>query len=393
MPDPSQIHGRAIPAPELPNGTVTVRVVREALGNNIVGQEVRLTAPGPTTRTVKTDDQGRATFAGLPQVAGTRAEATVDGERLTSEPFSVPPSGGLRVILVAGLAQAAARRQQEEAAAAAAPPVRGAVVFGMDSRVLMELRDDTLSVFYVLDILNNARTRVDIGGPLIIDLPTGAAGAATLEGSSPTATVSGDRVTVTGPFAPGSTSVQVGFQLRFDRPDVTVQQAWPAAMEQVTVALEKVGAVTMTSPQFSGVREVQSDNGTPFLLASGPALPAGGALTLNLSNLPVHNRTPRVVALGIAGLIVAVGGWMAFAARSKEQDARRRLVGRRDTLLGELAALEERRRRRGGAAGPPEHDARYAARRQRLISELEQIYGELDDQGAGPQGGGEDVAA
>ena len=43
MPDPSLIHGRALPAPELPAGTVTVRVVREAIGNNVVGQEVRLT--------------------------------------------------------------------------------------------------------------------------------------------------------------------------------------------------------------------------------------------------------------------------------------------------------------------------------------------------------------
>ena len=39
MPDPALIHGRAIPAPELPNGTVTVRVVREAIGNNISGQD------------------------------------------------------------------------------------------------------------------------------------------------------------------------------------------------------------------------------------------------------------------------------------------------------------------------------------------------------------------
>ena len=81
----------------------------------------------------------------------------------------------------------------------------------------MEFRDDALQVFYMLEILNNARTRVDIGGPLIIDLPTGAGGAAVLEGSSPTATVSGDRLTVTGPFAAGTTPVQVGFRLTHDR--------------------------------------------------------------------------------------------------------------------------------------------------------------------------------
>ena len=50
-------------------------------------------------------------------------------------------------------------------------------------------------------------TPVDIGGPLILDLPREARGASLLEGSSPQATVNGARVTVTGPFAPGMTTV------------------------------------------------------------------------------------------------------------------------------------------------------------------------------------------
>jgi hypothetical protein len=188
MPDPSLIHGKAIPAPELANGTVTVRVVREAIGNNVTGQEVRLTVAG-SVRTAKTDEQGRAEFSTLTSGAEGRAEATVNGEQLVSDPFMVPATGGLRVILVAGLKEAAARAAKEAAAAAAAPPVRGTVVFSPNTRVLMEFRDDALQVFYVLEIVNNARARVDIGGPLILDLPTGAAGAAVLEGSSPTATV------------------------------------------------------------------------------------------------------------------------------------------------------------------------------------------------------------
>ena len=36
---------------------------------------------------------------------------------------------------------------------------------------------------------------------------------------------------------------------------------------------------------------------------------------------------------------------------------------------------------------------RHAARRQRLLQELEQVYGELDQITSGPQGGGEGVAA
>ena len=103
MPDPSLIHGRAIPASELADGVVTVRVVREAIGNNIGGQPVQLTVSG-RTRTATTDEQGRAELTNLPRGEEARAEATVDGEALTSQPFRVPTNGGLRVILVAGIA-------------------------------------------------------------------------------------------------------------------------------------------------------------------------------------------------------------------------------------------------------------------------------------------------
>jgi len=382
MPDPALIHGRAIPAAELPIGTVTVRVVREASGNNVAGQAVRLTVNG-AARNATTDNQGRAEFPNLPAGAEVRAEATVTGEALVSDTFMVPATGGLRVILVAGLKDAAARKDQEAAAAAAAPAVPGVVVIGPNSRLLLEFRDDALQMFYVLDVVNNARTRVDTGGPLIIDLPEGAGGAAVLEGSSPSATVSGDRLTVTGPFAPGVTSVQVGFQLRHDSPSLTVQQTWPIPMQQLTVAMQKIGSASMQSPQFSTVGEVKAETGTPFLLASGPAVPAGGTVTIQLSNLPAHNPMPRYVALTLVAAIIACGGWLAFGVRTGAKDQRPRLIARRKVLLAELATLETRRR-----AGRAVDDVR----RRRLLAELEHIYGELDEAHA-PRGGGEDVAA
>jgi hypothetical protein len=384
MPDPALMHGRAIPGADLPAGTVTVRVVREALTNNLVGQEVQLTADG-TPLTAKTDDQGRATFTGVPRGVAGRARAVVNGEELVSEPFTTSTSGGLRVILVAGLAELQKKKAAEDAAAAARPAVKGTVVFNPNTRILMEFRDDTLQVFYVLEIQNASSAPVDIGGPLILDLPSGAAGAATLEGSSPNASVSGDRVTVTGPFAPGATSVQIGFRLLYDSPRLTVEQRWPAAMEQLTVALEKTGAVTMTSPQFSTVGEVNAESGTPFLLASGPAVPVGGTLSIELVNLPVHSPTPRYVALGIALAIMGIGAWFAFTTPASGADARRRLISRRDKLLAELTGLEERRQRKTGLSASEE------TRRQRVAAELEQIYGELDE--TDPQGGGKGLAA
>jgi hypothetical protein len=370
MPDPSMINGKALPAGELQTGTITVRVVRESVGNNIVGQQVTMTVNGEMKKAI-TDEQGRAEFKGLPAGANGHAESTVNGEHLQSDPFVVPSSGGLRVILVAGIKEAEARKRKEEADAAAAPPVKGTVVLGGNSRMIFEFPDDLMRVFYMLEIVNNARNRVDIGGPIIIDLPEGAAGASPLEGSSQQATVAGSRITITGPFASGVTPVQVGFQLPFSTSSTTIQQTWPVPIEQVTVASTKVGAVSFSSPQFSSVGDVKGDDGTPFILASGPGIKAGGTLRIEVSGLPVHSAVPRYVALGLAAAIALFGLWLALPGAKTVGQSRQRLIARRDGLLGELAQMEERART-GRESG------RDAARRPRLLAELEQIYGELD---------------
>ena len=370
MPDPSMINGKALPAGELQTGTITVRVVRESIGNNIVGQQVTMIVNGEM-KTAVTDEQGRAEFKGLPAGSNGHAEATVNGEHLQSDPFVVPSSGGLRVILVAGIKQAEERKKKEEAEAAAAPPVKGTVVLGGNSRIIFEFPDDLMRVFYMLEIVNNARNRVDIGGPLIIDLPEGAAGASPLEGSSPQATVAGSRITVTGPFASGVTSVQVGFQLPFSTSSTTIEQTWPVPIEQVTVASTKVGAVSFASSQFSSVGDVKGDDGTPFILASGPGIKAGGTLRIQVSGLPVHSAVPRYMALAIATAIGLFGLWLALPGAKTAGQSRQRLMARRDGLLGELAQIEQRAR-------TGRESARDAARKPRLVAELEQIYGELD---------------
>jgi hypothetical protein len=387
MPDPSLIHGRAIPAQELAAGTVTVRVVREAIGNNVPGQQVRVSV-GSTTRTATTDAQGRAEFTDLPKGGSNAvAEVTVDGEKLVSQPFAVPVSGGLRVILVAGMAKAAERKKQEEAASAAEPPAKGIVVFGGNTRVLMQFNDDGLDVYYILEIQNSARTRVDIGAPLVIDLPPGATGATALEGSSPAAVISPTQITITGPFASGTTMVQAAYRMPYDRSELTLTQTWPAALSQVIVGVQKVGELRVSSPQLTETSDVRTDNGDLFVLGNGPALPAGASVAITLSGLPFHSRTPRYVTLSLAGALIVLGAWLALRGQSRKEDTRQTLVARRDTLLGQLAQMESKRR-----AGTPEADGQ-ARRRARIISELEQIYGELDDAHPGPQGGGEGVAA
>jgi hypothetical protein len=370
MPDPSQIAGRALPAPELPNGAVSVRLVRESIGNNITGHEVTVVA-GDAKRTGTTDESGRAQIAGLPAGVSATAQAIVDGEKLVSQPFDVPATGGIRVILISGLEAARARREKEEAEAAKAPPVKGTVVLGPNSRIVFEFQNDSLNVFYLLDILNTARSRVDTGGSLIIDLPTGTAGARLMEGSFPGATVRGDRLTIAGPFPSGTSSIQLGFSLIHSGSDVTVVQKFPVALQKVSVASQKVGDLHMTSPQFTDHGDVNAADGTPFILGTGAALAPGTELQIRFENLPHQATWPRNVALALAALIFAIGAWLAFGG-AKHDDARRQLVARRDSLLGELVKLEEQHR--GGRVDP----TKYESRRRHLMSELERIYGELD---------------
>ena len=382
MPDPSVIHGRGFPVPELRDGTVTVRVVREGIGNDAPGQQVRVTVGG-TTKTATTDQEGRAEFTGLPGGEG-RAEATVDGEKLESQPFVVPTTGGLRIILVAGLARAAERKKQEEAAALAAPATKGIVTLGGDSRIVLEFNNDSLFAFYLLEIVNTARTRVDIGGPLRIELPDEASGVRIGEGSTKAAEVDGTLVTVNGPFAPGTTFLRLEFSLRFTNPTQTFVQPFPIAMQRAIVGVEKVGNLGLASPQFASVAELPTENGV-YLLGQGAALQPGTPLTFTLSNLPVHSRTGLYVSLTLALIIAGVGGWLAMHPAASAGVDRKALVKRRDTLLAELAQLEAKRR--DGTI--PERSER---RRLRIISELEQIYAELDAT-AGPRGGGEGIAA
>jgi hypothetical protein len=355
------------------------------MANALPNQTVTLTAAGKTL-TARTNEAGRAEFPGLQPGSDVKAQVTVDGEQLTSETFAVPPRGGVRVALIAGLAQVRERQQKEAAAAKSAPPVRGVVTIGGDSRIVGEFQNDHLFLFYQLDIVNNARAPVDLGGPFELDLPRGAAGTRLGEGSPESATIDGRHLVVQGPFAPGTTRVSVQFQLLASGADHTFVQTFPVTVEQLPVFVQRIGDVQISSPQLQPGRDVVSDNGTTFAASVATGLAAGSELTVHLSNLPAQNRLPSYITLALAGLIIALGVWLSVTA-PRGDTARRALVARRDGLLARLEELEVKRRA-GKVA-----DERYLTRRQRLMSDLEEVYHELDEAGGRGHGGDEGVAA
>src|SRR5688500_6527768 len=370
MPDPSAIAGRPLPAPELPNATVSVRVVRERMGNNVAGHDVTLTV-GNSPRTAKTDAQGRAQFDGIPPGTVVQATTSVDGEVLTSQQFSVPATGGVRVALIAGIATAAAREKAAAEAAAREPARPGVVEIGPESRVVIEFQDDLLTVFYLLEIVNNSRTPIDTGGPLLIELPTGAAGASVLQGSSPNASVRGDILTITGPFPPGKTVAQVGFTLPQAGESIAIRQQFPAAMAQVFVGVEKIGNVRMSSPQLTDTREMTTEQGAVFIMGTGGRINPGQELVINLSGVPAHPGTSRNLALGLAALIFAAGAWFAFTPGKAHAAQDQKLRARREKLMNDVVALERKRRQKPLSSSEE-------TKLEKATAELERVTAELD---------------
>jgi hypothetical protein len=371
MPDVRSMSGLAMPAPELPDGTVTVRIVRGDITNNVAGVDVELHGAGPV-RTAKTGPDGRAQFTGVPSGTAVHAAANVDGEQLESSEFQVPARGGVRTLLAAGAAAPPAAPPQ--AGESTATPGAAALSIGPNSRIAVEFSEDTLQVFYLLDVVNRSGAALNAAAPLVLDMPAGAQATTVLEGSTRQATAAGARVTVTGPFAPGITPLQIAYRLEGFGDSLTISQAFPLPVEMVTTAVQKVGDMRVTSPQVSRTQEAPIQGNT-FLMGTGPALAAGTPLVLALTGLPHHDRAPVWLALALVAVIVGLGVWLAISpARTDEIASRRRhLAERRDEGLAALAALEKDHRHGRIDA------ARYDARRTALVGELERVYAALDE--------------
>jgi hypothetical protein len=345
------------------------------MGNNIAKQPVTLKTPDRTL-TATTDDQGRAQFTGIAPNTVVSAEAIVDGETLTSQRFPVPAQNGVRVALIAGIAAAAARERAAADEGARQPARPGVVVFGGESRIVAEFQNDNLQVFYLLDIVNAARTPIDTGGPLILDLPDVATGASTMQGSSALATLQGNRLRLNGPFPPGTTSVQLGFRVPYRGDTVTLAQTWPAAFEQLFVAAEKIGTMQMSSPQFDEQREANA-SGTPFLMGTGGRINPGQSLSLTLTGLPHRSTIMRDAGLGAGILILLIGLWAGIRVSPARAGQTSELKKRKDKLFADLVTLEEQHKR-----GRLDEE-RYLTKRETLMGQLERVMGELDRDPAG----------
>lgn len=88
---------------QLPVGTATVKVVRGAVDAPITGIDVEMAGADGSSRTARTDSEGRATFPNLKASVEYRARMSItegDSELTSeSEPFSIPDAGGVQLLL------------------------------------------------------------------------------------------------------------------------------------------------------------------------------------------------------------------------------------------------------------------------------------------------------
>ena len=251
--------------------------------------------------------------------------------------------------LIAGIATAAAREKSGSRSRGASEPARpGVVEIGRESRIILEFQDDNLTVFYLLEIVNNARTPIDIGGPLLIELPTGAAGASMMQGSSP--------------------QRQRAWRHADDHRAVRARQddRRRSASRCRKPAQSLTIAQTVAGGAGAGVRRRREDRrhadvvaaadrhprddtrtAQPFIMAHRwPRRTPGDTLVLNLTGLPAHSQTPRNVGAGAGGADLRVGAWFAFSPAKAHAAQDAKLHARREKLLNDIVALERKRRQK-----------------------------------------------
>jgi hypothetical protein len=369
--DPRQMAGIPRPVNDLPDASISVRLIRGQLSNNIASHLVELHFANGRVVKVNTDEAGRAQFDRVPPGV-VKASADVDGEHLESQEFEAPKQGGIRLMLVA-------TDRTAGASPAAAPAVPGTVTLSENSRIVFEPGDEDVAVYYILEIINRGSAPVNPTPPFTFDMPKGALGTTLLDGSSPIVRTSGAHVSLAGPIPPGKTIVQLVAEMPIGNTGaLDITQTFPASMDRLAVLVKKVGETKLSSPTIERQQDFPND-GQVVIGAMGGTIPPGKPIELHLIDLPHHSPAPRYTALSLAGVVLLAGVWAA----TRKQDVasieaeRKRLVTRREKLFGELLKIE--RERRGGRS-----DERHASRREEIMAQLEHIYGALDDPDAAP---------
>ncbi len=381
------ISGAAQPAPELPAGSVQVLALDEN-GRPLAGKTIELgyIRAGGQVEVARqvTDADGITRFANIggraAKVAGAAggssgaptgdigaAVVMQHGEmRLGSDGFTLPTTAGVKVDLRV--------------------PIRTAdpsiITIGAGGRVILQLRDETVSFIETLPLENHSDKLFDPGpGGVEIPLPTEFINAEGAEGEHKIEIRKGIGIAVHGPIPPrrpqvpdpnrkSPDEVTFGFLLPATGSTRDFVQRFPNGLGEFTFITDQLPGLTIDSQQISG-RQDREVGGKKYWLMRGAAVPPGGTLRFKVRGLPAPDNTGRVVSGSLA--LALVGTSILFGRRRPNRDGREgpgerdRLVQRREKLFSELLAMETRET----------PDAGDRTGRAEVVQKLEAIYREI----------------
>ena len=367
QPDPRRMSGIPLPDPQLSTGTISVRVIRGQMSNNVADHPVELTQ-GDELVTVNTDADGRATFLKLDPGSSASVSTVHDGVRLDSQQFSVPNQGGIRLLLVG---EDVANVTSDEVV------LPGEITLGSESRIAVELGEESVTVFYFLDIMNWQDVSVEPRSAVSVSVPEGAEGTTVLRESSPRSRVDGTTVSLPGPFAPGMTPLRMAYVLPYSGDRLAIEQQFSADLEALLVVVEKWGDMNIVSEQISRRADMGPDaigGDTTYIFGAGSRVQAGVPVAFEISGLPHHNRLPATLTLALSGVMLFAGilGAMSGVDDSVENSNFQRLEAKKNRLFQELVKLEyQRRTEKVGIT-------KYSSRRATIIAAIEVVYRDLD---------------
>jgi hypothetical protein len=384
------ISGTAHIDPTLPTGVIDVLALDEQ-GRPLAHQTLEL-GKVSAKREVEVSEQvtgadGKARFAnvvptpvgngasGAGGASGGMAAAVVmdrGGMRFSTDGFQVPETGGglsveLRVPQVS-----------------ADPSL---VTIGAGGRIILQLREEGISVIETLPLENHSDKIFDPGaGGVEIPLPSEAVGVEGAEGAHRIEIRKGIGLAVHGAIPPrplqdssgkSPDEVTFGFFLPTRGSSLSFQQRFPNGLGEFTFVTEQIPTtLSIESTQITG-RQDRDLGGKKYWLMRGEAIPPGGTLRFTARGLPAPDQTGRIVS-GVLALGLMLGAVVfgrrpgGGAAASKEQSARETLIQRRERLFAELVAVEGKRASAGaGVAGA------VKAERDDLVRKLEGVYREL----------------
>ena len=373
MPDAAQMSGVPLPAPELPNATVTVRAGARAHGQ----QRARPRGDAGHARRPRlgvTDAaRPRAVHGGAGRVRASPPRPSVDGETLRSQEFPVPAGGGVRVALVAGIAKAAAAdgggpgRSGRPPGAARRGRVRCRIRASSSSSRTICRRSSTCSA--------SSTTPARRSTPASRWCSTCRADADRRVAGRRT----GDHRADAGPAAhpdravpAGADRLPGGLPAAAHLDDPRSSRRGRRRSRALLVAAEKVGGLTMSSPQLTAQREGES-NGQTFVMGTAGRLAEGQPLDARVLRACRRRRPGRATSRSAWPACWPL--WAAWAAWHGAPDAhvdagragrRARAAARRHRRHRRRAAGARRRRPAGrGQARPARRRGRAGLRRAR----------------------------